>query len=149
MEFAVENLSDVIDECADVIYNHWEDIALNKDTIALDPDWDAYKKLSDAGVLLIVTSRYNKQLVGYSVYLIGESLHYKGLKIAESDIFWLDKEYRKGMTGIKMMKFAEKALKDVDVDRVMSKIKIHKDVSPVFERLGYTAIEKIYSKGLS
>jgi len=148
MEFAIEHVDTVIHDCADAICNHWEDVALNQDTVKLDPDWDAYKKLYEAGVLLVVTSRYDEKLVGYSVYIVGESLHYKGLKIAESDAFWLDKEYRKGMTGMKMIKFAEKALKDRDVDFIMSKVKIHRDIGPVFERMGYSPIETVYSKGL-
>lgn len=146
--FQRESLTDVLDECSDLIYDHWEDIALDQENIKLDPDWDAYSMAEDSGRLVIVTARDQNELVGYSVYFVTMNMHYRLLMTADSDIFWLAKDRRKGMTGIKLIKASEKILKELGVMRILSKVKIHKDVGKVFERLGYTPIERVYSKSI-
>lgn len=149
INFKVEKLSGVIDECQPLINKHWEEIALNKDSIPLDPDWGLYEQIEAAGNLFIVTARSVELLVGYSVYFISNNLHYKNLRVAESDIFWLDPNWRRGSTGIKLLKASEGFLKSDGVDMIMSKVKLHNDVGVVFERLGYTPIERVYSKRIS
>jgi len=148
VEFKVESLADVIGECADALHEHWDEIALDKDEVKLNPDWDGYKRISDSGNMVIVTARAGKRLVGYSVYFISKSLHYKDILQAESDIFWLDPKCRVGMIGIRLLRFSEKVLKDMGVFRIFSKVKLHKDVGAVFERMGYHPVERVYSKRL-
>jgi len=147
--FAVERLVDVIDECAPLLHDHWKDVALDQDSITLDPDWDAYYALDSVGALVIITARDDGlTLVGYSVYIVTENLHYKGLMIADSDIFWLAKTHRKGTAGMRLIRYSETALASRGVHKIMSKVKTHRNVGPVFERMGYDEIERVYCKGV-
>ena len=148
MEFLEETLCQCLDEAGPLLVDHWENIALNKDTIALDPLWDTYRKLEETGNLKIITARQEKKLVGYAAYVISPSLHYSDQIIADADVFWLDPDYRKGMAGMRLFKHAEKVLKSYGVTRVLNKVKIHFDVGKVFERMGYDPIERVYSKSL-
>jgi GNAT superfamily N-acetyltransferase len=148
MEFSEEKLCQCLDEAMPLIVDHWENIALNKDTIALSPLWDTYTELEKIGVLKIITARQEKKLVGYAVYVISPSLHYSDQIVADADVFWLDPEHRKGMAGIRLFKHAEKVLKSYGVTRILNKVKIHFDVGMVFERMGYEPIERVYSKSL-
>ena len=148
MEFSEETLCQCLDEAKPLLVDHWENIALNKDTIALDPLWDTYKKLEETGNLKIITARQEEKLVGYAAYVISPSLHYSDQIIADADVFWLDPDYRKGMAGMRLFKQAEKVLKSYGVTRVLNKVKIHFDVGKVFERMGYDPIERVYSKSL-
>ena len=148
MEFSEEPLCQCLDEAKPLLVDHWENIALNKDTIALDPLWDTYRKLEETGNLKIITARQEKKLVGYAAYVISPSLHYSDQIIADADVFWLDPDYRKGMAGMRLFKHAEKVLKSYGVTRVLNKVKIHFDVGKVFERMGYDPIERVYSKSL-
>ena len=148
MEFSEETLCQFLDEAGPLLIDHWENIALNKDTIALDPLWDTYRKLEETGSLKIITARQEKKLVGYAAYVISPSLHYSDQIIADADVFWLDPDYRKGMAGMRLFKHAEKVLKSYGVTRVLNKVKIHFDVGKVFERMGYDPIERVYSKSL-
>tara|TARA_R110000737_G_scaffold109725_1_gene142700 strand:+ start:51 stop:500 length:450 start_codon:yes stop_codon:yes gene_type:complete len=148
MEFLEETLCQCLDEAGPLLIDHWENIALNKDTIALDPLWDTYRKLEETGNLKIITARQEKKLVGYAAYVISPSLHYSDQIIADADVFWLDPDYRKGMAGMRLFKHAEKVLKSYGVTRVLNKVKIHFDVGKVFERMGYDPIERVYSKSL-
>jgi GNAT superfamily N-acetyltransferase len=131
-----------------LLEKHWEEIALNKDTIKLNPDWDAYADLEDAGILRIFTARSDGELVGYFVTFVKAHIHYKDHLFAYNDILFLTKEYRKGFTGSKLIKFAEKCLKEDGVSVVVVNTKRHKPFDVLLEWLGYKHIENIYSKVL-
>jgi len=148
MEFSEETLSQFLDEARPLLVDHWENIALNKDTIPLNPLWNIYEKLEETGNLKIITARQDEKLVGYAAYVISPSLHYSSQIIADADVFWLDPNYRKGMAGMRLFKHAEKVLKSYGVTRILNKVKIHFDVGKVFERMGYDPIERVYSKSL-
>jgi len=47
MNFALENLAKVRREIEPLLQEHWEEIALNKDTIKLNPDWREYARLDE------------------------------------------------------------------------------------------------------
>ncbi len=51
MKYQQEFLATVENDIRPLIQRHWEDIALNKDKIKLNPDWEAYQKLEQAGML--------------------------------------------------------------------------------------------------
>ena len=42
LEFKQEFINDVKPEIVNLINLHWEEIALNKDVIKLNPDWNTY-----------------------------------------------------------------------------------------------------------
>jgi hypothetical protein len=42
MEFAIENLAKVRREIEPLLEQHWQEIALNKDIIKMNPDWEGY-----------------------------------------------------------------------------------------------------------
>ena len=102
-----ESLVTTKEDARPLLEKHWEEIALNKDTIKLNPDWDAYADLEDAGILKIFTARSDGNLIGYFVVFVRSHIHYKDNLFAYNDILYLDKDYRKGFTGAKLMKFAE------------------------------------------
>jgi GNAT superfamily N-acetyltransferase len=73
-------------------------------------------------------------------------LHYKSCKTAFEDIYFITKEYRKGRIGIKLFQYAEEVLKGIGVNRIIMHTKIHLDNSRLFERLGYTLTDKLFTK---
>lgn len=143
-----EFLPSVKDECRYLIQQHWEEIALNKDVIKLNPDWDAYEALEGEGKLKVFTARDDNNLIGYFVVLVGTNLHYKDHLFAENDIIFLRKDYRKGMTGAKLIKFAEECLTKDGVSVLNINTKVHQPFDPLLERLGFNCIERVYSKVL-
>lgn len=135
-------------DCQELIRLHWEEIALNKEKIKLNPDWNAYNKLEESGSLKIFTARSDKELVGYFVVLVGRNLHYKDHIFAENDILYLHKDYRKGYTGIKLIKFAEKCLKEDGVSILKVNTKIHQPFDKLMSFLKFNLIERVYTKYL-
>jgi GNAT superfamily N-acetyltransferase len=131
-----------------LLTDHWEDVAVNKDVIKLNPDWDAYHNLEDSGALKIFTVRVDEKLVGYFVVILRNHIHYKDHLYAFNDALFLKHDYRKGLTGAKLMKFAEKCLKDDQVSVLVVNTKRHKPFDGLLEWLGYSHVENVYSKYL-
>lgn len=143
-----EFLATVEDEVKPLLNSHWEEIALNKDKIKLNPDWEAYEALEHQGKLKIFTARDDGQLVGYFVVIVGTNLHYKDHLFASNDIIYLSPNHRKGFTGIKLVKFAEKCLKDDGVSVLTINTKVHQPFDKLMDFLKFRKIERVYSKYL-
>lgn len=141
-----EFLCSFAEESKELLQLHWQEIALNRDRIKLNPDWDAYEALESSGVLKVFTARSDNKLVGYFVVLVGNNLHYKDHLFATNDVIFLHRDYRKGLTGYKLIKFAEKCLSSDGVSVLNINTKLHKDFGPVLSRGGYNPIETVYSK---
>lgn len=141
-----ESLATCKSDILPLLEEHWEEIALNKGIIKLNPDWEAYHNLEDSGALKIFTARDDARLVGYFVVLCRNHLHYVDHLFAFNDIIYLHKDYRKGFTGAKLMKFAEKCLKEDGVSVVVVNTKRHKPFDSLLEWLGYKHAENIYTK---
>tara|TARA_R110000765_G_scaffold336812_1_gene427132 strand:+ start:303 stop:755 length:453 start_codon:yes stop_codon:yes gene_type:complete len=150
MDYAQESFLTFMDECEAIIKDHWKHIALDQDSTPLEPDWEKYIAMTELGIVHLTTARTEDgTLAGYAIYLISNALHYKSLEVAEADVFWLGFEHRKGMTGIKMLKCAERDLRKIGVKKIFNKVKLHADVGKIFEFMGYTAVERVYAKGLT
>ena len=61
-------------------------------------------------------------------------------------IFFIKKEKRKGFVGIKLLKFMEESLKAKGVQKIYMGHKLHINLTPILERLGYKQIEKLFTK---
>lgn len=143
-----EFLDTVEKDIKPLLQDHWEEVAVNKSVIKMNPDWEAYHNLEDNGALRIFTARSDDTLIGYFVVLIRSHIHYKDHIFAANDVLFLKQEHRKGLTGAKLMKFAEKCLKDDGVSVLVVNTKRHKPFDGLLEWLGYSHVENVYSKYL-
>jgi GNAT superfamily N-acetyltransferase len=144
----LEAFSAVIEEAKPLLDRHWEEIALNQDTVPLRPNWKRYAELEAAGALSVVTVRAQGRMVGYCCMIVCHGLHYMTCLEARMDIFWIAPEYRGRMGGVRLFKAVEAELKRRGVQRMFVGSKLHKDVSRLFEALGYTPVEQWFSKTL-
>ena len=148
MDFAIENLAKVRREIEPLLMEHWNEIALNKDIIKLNPDWREYARLDELNALRIYTARKDGELMGYFVIMVSRSLHYKDHLFANNDIVFLTKPARKGLTGLKLVKFAMESLKAEGVTKLHINTKTHQPFDPIMDRLGFEEIETVFSKVL-
>ena len=124
---------------------HYEELCVTKD-FPLAPDYDAYKRLAENGMLRVVTVRADAELIGYAVFIVQPHLHYRTCLTAFEDIYYLKKEYRLGRVGIRLFKYAEDVLKRIGVNRIIMHTKVHQDNSRLFEYLGYKNTDKLFTK---
>jgi GNAT superfamily N-acetyltransferase len=146
IEFGVEKYHQVSEDIKDLIKLHYEEIAVNKDVIPLDPDWDRYKQLDDKGLILTVTARDDGKLIGYAIFFVTTHLHYKSTYYANNDLLYLHPDYRKGLIGVRLITLSEKYLKEKGVTKIMWHIKFNKDFSRLLHHLGYVDEDIIVGK---
>lgn len=141
-----EDFYKVKKEVDELFYNHWEEIAVNKDKIKLNPDWSFYEAIYNTGNLAIYTVRKDEELIGYFVVIAKPHPHYQDHLFAVNDIIYLAPEHRKGLVGYKLIKFAENDLKKMGISVLVVNTKVHKPFDPLMERLGFNLVERVYSK---
>lgn len=129
---------------------HYKEIAAYQD-IPLDPDYNKYLLLADAGKLLILTAKLNGELVGYVIYVIDHATHYKGSLQAMQDVLFVKKDKRKSVLGCGyfLLKKSEQVLKEMGVQVVYQHVKVAHDYSPLLDKLGYEKVETIHQKRLN
>lgn len=125
---------------------HWQEIALDKESVPLDPDWDEYDRLAEMGRLHLLTVRDDDKLVGYYVGIVKPHLHYKSTLMAFNDVMYIKPEYRQGMVGVRIFKEIERTLKDRGVQKMFMNTKEHHNFGVILERLGWHKAETNYSK---
>ena len=140
-----EAYSDCIDELKAIYPEHYEELSVTK-SFELEMDYEAYDKIDSVGALKVVTCREDGKLIGYIIYSVCPHLHYKSCITAFEDIYFVSTTHRKGRMGIKLFQYAEKVLKELGINRIIYATKVHLDNSKLFEYLGYTHTDKLYTK---
>lgn len=135
-------------EVMPLLPRHYEELALNKDKVPLDPQYDDYLRRDAAGQVLCITLRTAGELVGYFIGFVAPGLHYQTCLTLTLDIFWLAPEHRGRMGGVKLFKAVEAEAGRRGVQRMFVGSKCHLDASWLFERLGYERVEVYYSAWL-
>lgn len=131
---------------------HWRELGRDKDDVPLDPNWDVYMEMSIAGKLRVTTARAGDELVGYVFNIVGPHLHYRSTLHSVVDMYWLDPRYRKGWTGIKMLRANEQMLDRTGVVRRMIAEHLQfkgvhgRMMRVVFKWLGYRPRDVLYAK---
>ena len=147
--YQVEQYSEVLPELKVMYPEHYEELEQEVGGgYELDPDWSQYFALEQSGMLHVITCRKEGRLIGYMYYIVSRHLHVKSCVTAYEDIYFLRKEHRKGRIGINLFKFAEQYLKSIGVNKVLCSTKVHSDNSKLLQYLGYSFVEKLFSKYL-
>lgn len=144
--YAVEPWGNFKHEAAELFPRHWREVAINRDTIKLNVDWARYERLDDVGALHVLVARSAGQIIGYWIGIIETHLHYADSLSAFTDVYYIAMDHRKGRAGIDLFKHAERSLKARGVNKIFTGTKKHLDMSRIFERLGYTATETLFTK---
>jgi GNAT superfamily N-acetyltransferase len=146
LTFQVEPWPAIKEEIKPLLVKHWEEIALDRDAIPLDPDYEVYDKLHEMGVLVACTVRDGRKLVGYYANLLKGHPHYKSTLFAFLDVYFLLKEYRNAQNGLRLFTFMEKEMRARGVRKICSMTKLDHDASALFLRLGWKPVETIFTK---
>lgn len=144
--YAVERWRDLKREMMPLLVRHWREIALNHADVPLDIDEARYKALDESDALHIVTARRNGLLIGYHVAIVSTHLHYASTLHGITDVYYVAPECRHGVTGMRLFQAVERELKKLGVRKLFTATKLHLDQGPLFERLGYHPVERLYAK---
>jgi hypothetical protein len=147
--YTIEKLRDVRPEMELLFPQHWEEVARDRETIKLNPDWPTYFALEDAGGVQAVIARSEGRVIGYHVSFLRVHLHYADSLHAFTDLYFILPEFRKGRAGIKLFTEVEKAWKARGVVKAFTGTKCSADKSRIFEHLGWNRTEYLYTKVLA
>lgn len=144
----IEPLSEHLEELKPHFGGHWQDLALNKDKVPLDPQYDIYLKRAAAGEVLFCSLREDGKIAGYFVGFVAPGLHYKSCLTLTMDIFYVLPEVRERhkAAGLRLFRCVEKEAKRRGVQRIFYGSKLHKDVGRLFQALGLEPVEQYYTK---
>lgn len=142
----VESFAERLPELRALLPLHYEELALNKESVPLNPQYDVYFERERRGELLFVTLRDMGELVGYFIGFIAPGLHYSTCLTCTMDIFFVRPDRRKGTAGIRLFRFVEQELRRRGVQRWFMGSKMHADASALFKRIGASPVEIYYSK---
>ena len=146
ISFQLESFENQLNELKRLLPLHYEELALNKDKVPLDPIYEIYIDKERRAELIFSTIRENGELIGYFIGFINPGLHYKTCLTCIMDIFFIRSDRRNGILGVKLFRFVEKELKRRGVQRWFMGSKVHADASALFKRLGASPVETYYSK---
>lgn len=144
--YQVEDYLEVIHELKALYPEHWEEVALDKDAIKLEPDYETYALLAKVKVLHLVTMRVDGELAGYHISLVHPHLHYLSSLTAFTDIFFVRKKNRVGLNGYRLLKFVRDSLFERGVQKIYMGEKDHIPLGPVLKRLGFRPIERLWTQ---
>lgn len=154
VRFGVEAFEAFYPEAVPLLEQHWKEIAPHQDIFKLNPDMATYRAMEKSGRFCIVTARLEGRLIGYVWLLIQRHLHYQDVKqasivsVGTDDIHYLLPEYRKGWTGVNLLKAAEDEMRSRGVQVMYLRTKAAHDHGAIFLRLGYAPTDVVYSKRL-
>lgn len=144
--FQVEPFAQAWPDAQVLLRLHWDEIALDKDTIPMAPAAEQYKLLESVGQLLVVTMRIEGELVGYHASFIRPHLHYATTLMAFTDLFYIHPNHRKGRNAWNLFRTVEHELVQRGVKRMHASCKLSLDLLTLFRALGWTEIERNFSK---
>lgn len=146
--FQTEPFKDFWPEARSLLLRHWEEIAARDITGPLDVNREMYEAMDAAGMLHITTAREAGELIGYAVYLLTPNPHLGSSLVAQSDAFFLLPEYRRGLTGLNLLRATEKKLIDCGACYLSQRVSTTRDCGVLFRRMGYTLAEHVYLKAV-
>lgn len=145
--FQREILYDVMDDAAPLLEMHYQELTLNKERIVLAPIWERYAALEAAGLLVLFTARDEGALIGYSAFFVQSHIHYADTLVASNDVLFLHPDARKKPTvGIRLIKFSERELKTLGVNKITWHAKFSNELRSILNRMGYADEEVVVGK---
>ncbi|HEX8838244.1 MAG TPA: hypothetical protein VF748_14980 [Candidatus Acidoferrum sp.] len=153
VRFKWERFSKIYEELRPLFKKHWQEVAIDQDTVPLDPDWNYYFGVDQANLLYILTARseFNGKLAGYIFNIIGSHNHYKSTRFANTEMFYLHPRFRRGWQPVKFFKENLRGLEMQGVEVAVIYFKLgFKDarVGKLLARLGYVPTDIVMRKRL-
>lgn len=126
---------------------HRVELATNPDLMQLDPDVETYTILEERGRLISLGLYEGDQLIGYSVNIVARNLHYD-LIMCQNDVLYVQRDWRKGSTGLRLMTATEEAARVAGCDMMLWHAKQNTNLQHILPRRGYRVQDIIFSKEL-
>lgn len=146
LEIRPATVAEIMDNGADLFQQHWNEIALNKQVMVLNPDRTRYEALETGGNLIVLGAYENNVLVGYSVSFVTTHFHYSDLKVAQNDLLFLVNRLRGTRLGLDLIYETEREAGARQCGMMLWHAKPNTTLINLLPRMGYGVQDIIYSK---
>lgn len=141
-----ETWGSFLPELREIIGQHYEELALNKDVIPLVPRWDQYEARDMSGSLMLIVARDAGRPVGYFIGFLAHHMHYATSYNLLCDIFYIRPEFRNGWAGVRLFRAMETEARRRGVQRIVVTSKLHLPADGLLRFMKFEPIETVYSK---
>lgn len=144
-----DRVSDVIDLSTALQTEHWEEIAKNKHLMVLAPDVEKYRLIEQAGKLFAVLAYDGDEMVGYSVNIVDNNLHYRDLVQAQNDVLFVKPSHRAGRLFLRLREATMRMAAARGARLMLWHAKEDTPLADILPRLGCKVQDIIYSEELA
>lgn len=120
----------------------------HQNRMKMEPDLASYQWLESQGQLAVLTARSAGRLVGYAVTVIRPHMHYRPTLCGFEDALFLTRGARRGMTGVRLVRAMNEALRKRGVKKVFWHSKVFAPIEGIFRLLGMKKTDEIWSMWL-
>jgi hypothetical protein len=148
LSFATARFQEIMFDLPPLFLAHWKEVAIDRDRIALEPNFRQYQALDEAGCLAIQTARWDGDLAGYFFTLIVPHLHYQSCLAGLTDMYYLNERARVGWGYPRFFRYVMRDLAERGVKKhwTMTKCHLNPSLGQLWERMGYRRTETVYTK---
>lgn len=115
--------------------------------LPFNPDYERYLFLDQDGSLKFFTARGSAgELAGFAIFFLDTEIQQQEIRSATQSVNYVCRSHRG--VGYAFMKFCDDILKKQGVNSVWRQATAKYDISKVYERMGYTLVEKSYLRRL-
>ena len=145
-DIRLSSIAEMREHGGELFRQHWDEIALNRGLMVLDPDWRRYELLEECGHLLCLAAWDGDVLAGYSVTIITAHPHYRHLVCANNDVLFVAKPYRLGRLGTQLIEATANHVRERGARLLLWHAKQGTPLEALLCRLGYGVQDVIYAK---
>jgi hypothetical protein len=127
---------------------HYDEIALNKRLMVYAPDFDSFDRMEAQGALACVGIFDGDVIVGYSVNIVVNHLHYRDLLVAHNDMIFIAQSHRKGRAGLTLIKATKELCAGRGARMMLWHAKEGSALAKLLPRLGCGVQDILFSEGL-
>ena len=146
-KIALEEWENCGQEIIDLAYSHSAEIDWYLDKMKTDPVKEQYDSLGKSGFLYPIVARdLEGSVIGYSLYFVLPSMHYRGHVFAQNDVYYIAPEYRKRGLGAELLNYSEIVMRTIGVSMIDVVMKSNHTFHTLAEHCGYDLMEHKYTK---
>lgn len=142
VQFAQEKIADVLPELEPLLMRNFQETGAF-DEADFSPDYDRYVVLEESGMAKLFTVRKFDALVGYSIFMVINHLHFKQMYWAMQDVLWIEPDLR-GPCAVRFLRWTDEQLKELGVEVIYRHVNRNVDFSRTLIRMGYEDVERSF-----
>lgn len=141
-------ITEHIDALWPLLQAHRLELATNLDLMPLAPQLDVYRTLEDGDKLLSLVLEHEGSIVGYSVNIVSNNLHYGPLKVCQNDVIFVSSSWRSEGGGRQLLEATEVEARRLGCAMLLMHAKPDTHLDVILPRYGYRVQDVIHSKVL-